>query len=285
MIGFYKKNIDYLEENAVLPDKRRYIIKNEGPKHFIDLDHYQNDSLDIHNWVPKYWSKAKEKFSADTLWEYGVLPWNLQWQMRNLEKAFQNGDGKLILKYSAEIGHYLADAHVPLHTTENYNGQLTNQHGIHGLWESRLVEVYYDDYDFFVGKSKYIDDVLSFSWEIIFESHNLLPNVLLFEKIASDSIGLDNKYAYESKGAGVKKVYSLKFSQLYHTMLNDMVQNRMRSSVIDVGSVWFTAWVNAGQPNLSCISLDSNLLKIETKDSLKVYNDEKKSKLNHRGHE
>ena len=31
------------------------------------------------------------------------------------------------MKYSAEIGHYIADAHVPLHANSNHNGQFTNQ--------------------------------------------------------------------------------------------------------------------------------------------------------------
>ncbi|MBL0103970.1 MAG: hypothetical protein IPP51_09590 [Bacteroidetes bacterium] len=57
---------------------------------------------------------------------------------------YQTGDGhernnpEGILYYSANIGHYVADAHVPLHCTENYNGQMTGQSGIHGFWESRL---------------------------------------------------------------------------------------------------------------------------------------------------
>ena len=43
------------------------------------------------------------------------------------------------------------------HTTENYNGQFTNQKGIHGFWESRIPELFYDEYDFITGKAKYID--------------------------------------------------------------------------------------------------------------------------------
>ena len=45
-----------------------------------------------------------------------------------------------VLRTAADLGHYLADAHVPLHTTGNYNGQRTNQTGIHALWETHNVE-------------------------------------------------------------------------------------------------------------------------------------------------
>ncbi len=42
-------------------------------------------------------------------------------------------DSIKILKYSADLSHYIGDAHVPLHTTSNHNGQLTNQVGIHAF--------------------------------------------------------------------------------------------------------------------------------------------------------
>ena len=40
LFQFYKKNIDYLTEHAVDPDKRRYSVKVEAEKHFIDIDDY-----------------------------------------------------------------------------------------------------------------------------------------------------------------------------------------------------------------------------------------------------
>jgi hypothetical protein len=30
-----------------------------------------------------------------------------------------------------------------------------------------------------------------------------------------------------------------------------MIERRMRDAIIAVGSVWYTAWVDAGQPNLN----------------------------------
>ena len=274
MIGFYKRNMDFLVENSVLPDKRRYIIKTEGPKHFIDLDHYGNDSLSLEDWVPIYWSKAKEKYGQDTLMEYGILPWNIQWMMRKLEKAFLNKDIKLILKYSSELGHYVSDAHVPLHTTENYNGQLTNQHGIHGLWESRLVELQFENYDFFVGKAIYQENPLRTIWEVIYESHQFLPQVFELEKVATDSIGKANKFSIERRGAAIQKNYSSQFSDVYHGLMGGMVQKRMRKSVLMVGSLWFTAWVNGGQPNLDSLIVDKILMNRETKDSIRAYQNE-----------
>ena len=38
MIGFFKENIQFLSENAVNPDSRRYAVEGEAEKHFIDAD-------------------------------------------------------------------------------------------------------------------------------------------------------------------------------------------------------------------------------------------------------
>src|SRR5690606_32801322 len=94
---------------------------------------------------------------------------------------FKTKDARAILKLAADLGHYIADANVPLHTTENYNGQLTGQHGIHGLWESRLPELFTDEYDFFVGKASYVDNIQLQAWEAVIQAHEALDSVLLFE--------------------------------------------------------------------------------------------------------
>ena len=81
-----------------------------------------------------------------------------------LTDAFKEKNQAKILKYSAEIGHYIADAHVPLHASSNHNGQLTDQKGIHGFWESRIPELLADkEWDFFIGKAEYIKNPLTLS--------------------------------------------------------------------------------------------------------------------------
>ena len=77
MIKFYKKNIEYITEHAVDPDKRRYAVEGEAPRHYIDIDHYHHDSLTPFQYVPKYWDSAVSKFSEDTLQAYGIVPWHV----------------------------------------------------------------------------------------------------------------------------------------------------------------------------------------------------------------
>jgi hypothetical protein len=251
MFGFYKEHIEFITEHAVDPDKRRYAVKGEAECHYIDIDHYAHGGLNPFDLVPRPWSKAVEKFTEDTLRMYGIVPWHIQLMKLKLQRAFENKNVDLILKYSAEIGHYIGDAHVPLHTTENYNGQLTGQRGIHGLWESRLVEINADYYDYFVGKSTYLNNPLDFTWEAVIQSSRGVDSVLRIEKELTKEFPSDKKYAYEQRGNTTVQTYSYEFSQEYHKRLGGMVERRMKAAIIAVGSFWYTAWVDAGQPDLN----------------------------------
>ncbi|MFT4779543.1 MAG: hypothetical protein ACJAU0_001789 [Flavobacteriales bacterium] len=259
LFGFYKEHINFISEHAVDPDKRRYGVKGEAPRHFIDIDHYCKDKPHCNPFLlmPRHWNDAVEKFSEDTLMEYGIVPWHISTMTYRLTKAFEEKNLKRILRNSAEIGHYVADAHVPLHTTENYNGQFSGQYGIHGFWESRLPELYEPNYDFFVGQASYIESPLAKAWEVVEASHNALDSVLRFEKELTEEYPEDRKFSYEERGRMLVKVYSEEFSNDYHQRLNGQVERRMREAVITVGSLWFTAWVNAGQPVLDDILPES----------------------------
>ncbi|MBU2020178.1 MAG: S1/P1 Nuclease [Bacteroidetes bacterium] len=251
MFGFYKEHIEYLTEHAVDPDKRRYAMDGEAQCHYIDLDHFGSNPEEVFDLVPQKWADAVAKYSEDTLQTYGIVPWHIVRMKFRLQKAFEEKNVDLILKYSAEIGHYIGDAHVPLHTTENYNGQLTGQRGIHGLWESRLVELNAEDYDYFVGKANYISNLNQYVWEIVKESHLAVDSVLEFEKLLSGEMSSDQKYAFEQRGTTTIKNYSKEFSQAYHHRLNGMVERRLKSSIKSVGDIWYTAWVDAGQPDIA----------------------------------
>ncbi len=250
MFGFYKEHIEFVTEHAVDPDKRRYAVEGEAQCHYIDLDHYYKPGENPFEIMPRKWKDAVSKFTEDTLQTYGIVPWHISVMKSKLQRAFETKNVDLILKYSADIGHYIADAHVPLHTTANYNGQLTGQKGIHGLWESRLVEINAENYDYFVGKATYVKSVLDYTWEAVEASHNALDSVLRIEKEITRTFPSDRKYAYEQRGNTTVQVYSKEFCSAYHAQLNGMVERRLRAAVIAVGSIWYTAWVDAGQPDL-----------------------------------
>lgn len=281
MIGFYKHNIQYLTENAVNPDRRRYAVEGEAPRHFIDLDVY-GDSAAYK--LPRYWDDAVEQYSEDTLQVYGIVPWHVNRVRYQLTDAMRIGDAKNILRLSADLGHYIADANVPLHTTENYDGQLTGQRGIHGLWESRLPELFSTDYDFFVGRATYIKNPQQAIWDAVIHAHEALDSVFGFEIAVTEKIGTDKKYSFETRGNATVKVYSREFSQKYHEIMDGMVERQMVRSVKMVGDFWYTCWIDAGQPDLDKL-IDFELSKEELEQRRLELKEWKEKTFHSREHE
>lgn len=333
MLVFYKKNIEYITDHAVDPDKRRYATKHEAVRHYIDLDVWGKPPFDN---VPRDWSDmlikftqvyvvnvkgdtlkvnarvgdmevaptdfvalekafAKEKsevemfayrdffwtnvqsqyyedewmidcdsiaklvgfpidcasaFADEHFTEDGIVPYHLVSMQKRLTKAFEDLNAKKILQLSAEFGHYIGDAHVPLHTTENYNGHLSNQRGIHAFWESRIPELFAEeDYDFWVGKAEYIDDPQAYFWDVVLTSHSYVDSVLLIEADLFQQMG-DRKYCFDERGTLQIKTECQEYARAYSLRMDGMVEQRMQASILSVASAWYTAWVDAGQPVL-----------------------------------
>ena len=251
MLVLYKPYIGYLEEHAVDPDKRRYAIPQEGPRHYIDIDHYGIYPYDS---LPRKWNDAVARYGSDSLNAHGIVPWWLQTMLTRLTQAFRDKNQSKILKLSAEIGHYIADAHVPLHASSNHNGQFTGQKGIHGFWESRIPELLAETnpgWDFLIGRAMYLSRPLDFIWSRVLESAAAADTVLRFEKTLSLHWPPSQRFGFEDRNGLLTRQYSTAYSQAYNKLLNGMVERRMRQSIFAVASFWYTAWVNAGQPSLT----------------------------------
>ena len=248
MLQLYKPNINFITEHAVDPDMRRYAVPEEGPRHYIDIDFYGKYPYDN---LPRKWNDAINKYSEDTLMQNGIVPWWVQTMLNRLTTAFKEKSQARILKLSAEIGHYIADAHVPLHANSNHNGQYTDQKGIHGFWESRVPELLADrEWDFFIGKAEYISNPGDFIWQRVLESAKAADSVLSIEKELTDNFPADQKFSFENRNGVTIRQYSSAFTRAFNTKLNGMVERRMRQSIFAIASFWYTAWVNAGQPDL-----------------------------------
>ena len=247
MIGFYKANIEYLTANATRPDSRRMVVPGEAPKHFLDVDRY-GDSAAYK--LPRTYADAVARYGEDSLLRHGIVPWNVVRMKNQLTAAFKAKDTDHILSLSADLGHYLADACVPLHTTRNYNGQLTGQRGIHGLWESRLPELLSADYDLFSGKAQYIERPTDAIWAAVIRSHAAVDSVLLFEKQLTAQVSDDQKFGYEQRGSQTVRTYSREFSKAYHARLNGQVERQLRYAAALIGNFWYTCWVDGGSPDL-----------------------------------
>jgi hypothetical protein len=149
----------------------------------------------------------------------------------------------------------MADAHVPLHASSNHNGQLTGQRGIHGFWESRIPELLAEkEWNFFIGKAEYIKTPADFIWKRVLESAAAADTVLKYEKQLSQQFPADQKFSFENRNGIIVRQYSTAFTKAYDQLLNGMIERRMRQSIFAVACFWYTAWVNAGQPDLTNLS-------------------------------
>lgn len=248
MMVLYKPNIAFITEHAVDPDKRRYAVAEEGPRHYIDLDNYgEYPFADL----PRKWEDAVAKFSEDSVRANGIVPWHIQIMLQRLTNSFREKNFSRIIKNSTELGHYIADSHVPLHASSNHNGQKTNQKGIHGFWESRAPELLAEkEFDFFIGKATYIKDPEKYIWDRVLESSLAADSVLLFERELTKEFSEDQKYSFEQRNGVVIRQYSSAFTIAFNKKLDGMIERRMRLSISSIASFWYTAWVNAGQPDL-----------------------------------
>jgi len=250
MITFYKHHISFIVNNAINPDQRRYAVKGEAERHYIDLDIYGKEA---YNTIPHKWNDAVKMYSEDTLKAYGIVPWHIELMKYRLTNAFRKRDVEQILKMSAEIGHYIGDCNVPLHTTHNYNGQYSNQYGIHGFWESRCVELFSDDYDYYMDRARYIENTQERAWQAVTQAHIALDSVFQTEHALTNEMGEDKKWSFEARFGRTIKTYSYDFSYRFHQRLNGQIERQMRAAIQMIGDFWYTAWVDAGQPDLDLL--------------------------------
>ena len=185
----------------------------------------------------------------DVLSAHGIVPYHLQAMQRRLTNAFKEQNLEQVMRISAEFGHYIADACVPLHTTSNYNGQLTDQVGIHAFWESRIPELFaVEEFDMIVGTASYIDDPATYFWDLVLGSHKEVGRVLQLEKELSLTYPSDQQFCFEDRNNVNLRTQCTEYAKAYNLAMNNMVEDRFRIAVKAVGDVWYTAWVDAGQP-------------------------------------
>ena len=251
---FFYNHADFLTEEASAPDIRKYTMndRTEFPRHFIDMENYSYTTPAA---MPRTLEEARNKFGRDSVERSGTLPWTIQEVMTKLTAAMKKKNREEILFLAANLGHYMGDAHMPLHTSVNHDGQLTDQKGIHALWESQLPEQFGKNYSYYA-EAHYIENVEQETWNILDTSHKLVAELLYNDKKLRMGkpvemlykIGANGQPATNSYGA---KIHSYEYAHVFHEMLAGMVESQMRSAIAETASFWYTAWVNAGKPDLS----------------------------------
>jgi hypothetical protein len=243
MIQFYKRHRIELENMAVLPDQRRYILDKEAARHYIDLDQYVISRI-----IFSDWEQIKSQFPEDSIQKHGIVPWHIPIVYKNLKQAFIKKDTISIIKLSAELGHYIGDAHVPLHTTSNYDGQKTGQTGLHSFWESRIPEILDSALEDWIGPAEYLSNIQKSAWEWVIDSNQEVAILIQKEKEISRQIPNNKKFTFEQKGTTLQKTPSLFYSKKYHQSLGNQIEKRFNAAIKHVSDVWYSAWVDGGQP-------------------------------------
>lgn len=254
---FFYNHIDFITQESTIPDLRKYTLndKAEHPRHYIDIENFGS-----YDSIPHQFDTAKKKYDEKFLSSNGILPWYIQDVMTKLTKAFKDKRKTEILFLAADLGHYIGDAHMPLHTSANHNGQLTNQKGIHALFESAIPEMFGKNYNYHTGEAQYIDNIELATWAMVQDSHSLVEPLLLIDRKLREKYTEDKMYLIDENGTIVKNKFNdLIFSKDYktdlHEALNGMVEKQIRKSIIATSNFWYTAWVNAGKPNLDNLDM------------------------------
>jgi len=273
---FFHRNMNEIVKNSVRPDVRRNEDKQEAPKHFIDLELYGDSAA----WkMPLHWSDALKKYGKDSLERCGYVPYYVITMKDRLTNAFRSGNKDSILFYAIDLGHYISDAHVPLHVSENYDGQLTNQKGLHSLWETMIPEMEIEHYDLHSRhKAHYLKHPENAIWEAVRQSHKLLHDVFAEEKAVTASFTDTTKYRVQMRKGREYKSYTSAFAKAYSERLGNTINQQLISSADLVADFWYTSWVDAGCPNLDKLipSFDKKKEKSDMKEEQGAF---KKNKL------
>ena len=257
MQTFFYNHLDFITQEASVPDLRKYTLRDkaENPRHYIDMENFGDVAS-----IPLPFEEAKKKYDEKFLADNGILPWYIQEIMTKLTKAFKDKRKNEILFLAGDLAHYIGDANMPLHTSANHDGQLSDQKGIHSLWESRLPELFAKNYKLNVPQAQYYEDVHKATWDMIHDTHSLAQPLLDIDKKLRTATPQNEVFKMDADGKVLKSkyntaIFSEEYAKKLHNELNGMVESQMRKAITATASFWYTAWVNAGKPDLS--DLDS----------------------------
>lgn len=236
---FFEANRAFIVERTIDPDLWRNAgFTEEPPNHFLDLDAYGAYPFTA---LPREYDEAVKKHGIDKLKANGLVPWRTHEMAGRLIRGFaalhKNGQyaHSDIRFFSAIVGHYIADAHVPFHAVLNYNGQLTGQTGIHNRWEDELFIRYQQQLAIKPGSLRSIDNERDFVFDVLLESSQLADDVL----------------AADRKAIGDRSVYDDRYFETLFSETRPILEKRVNDAINAVASVITSAWEQAGKPTLT----------------------------------
>ena len=230
--GFFEANRDFFSHHVAEPlDWLEKKPLTERRNHFLYLDHYGKFPFAS---LPRNYQTAVSKFTKSRLESSGVLPWQIGVYSLKLTAAMRDHDWEQTRLAAAYLAAYVAQAHDPFHTTEDFDGHLSGQPGVDLRFGSNLVDRYSLFFLLRPNDAIYLSDPTDHAFDACMSAHSWVENVLLADRRARG--GLSD--------------YTDEYYDLFYNEAGAILIRQLTDAAADVGSYWLTAWVNAGRPPL-----------------------------------
>jgi hypothetical protein len=221
------------------PDLWRNVGWEDDPNHFLDLGVPEFGAYPF-GALPREYGAAIEKFGMATLKRDGTLPWREQEEAGNLRRAMEGftrnspyAASDTVL-FAAVAAHYLQDATQPLHATNNYDGQMTGQSGLHARFETTLFERVQSNLTIAPAAPSPMPSARDAAFDALLASSQLVPALLAADKTAS---------------AGRDTYDDVYYEKLF-TATRAMLERQIAAAVTATASLIEGAWDQAGKPEL-----------------------------------
>ena len=234
---FFAANRVQVVEHSIDPDTYRTMgFTEEPPRHFIDLDAY--GPFPFTN-LPRDMKEAIAVRGQDFVTKNGTVPWRTEEVYALLRTAFRDlatvGYARDNVKlFSSVIAHYVGDSHQPLHAALNYDGQVTNQQGIHARFETELFDRYRDRLRIAPAPAAQIPNVREFMFTTLTDSFRQVDAIL-----AADLEAIKGRTLYDDG------YFAVMFEKT-----GPIMEKRMSAAASAVASMIMSAWIEAGRPAL-----------------------------------
>jgi hypothetical protein len=228
---------DYITLHSVDPDIRKRDDKTEPPKHFIDIDFYKEF---INGKMIEDKKELTAIYGDSMVTKQGLLPWATLDSYNNLIQAFKDKNKDKVLLYTSDLGHYVADGHQPMHTMLNYNGQLSNQKGVHARYEIKMVDKYIKDIEASITSAnvRKVEAPFQFIFDYI-DNANSVQSVLLDADITAVKMAGSNDNDEYLRLMWFKTKY--------------VTEMQFNTAVSDLASLIYTAWLESDKPDINDI--------------------------------
>jgi len=228
---FFEGNRSILLQHVTDPLEASEKTPSERHHHFLYLDKYGHFPFDS---LPRNYKAAVAKYTKAKLEANGLLPWQVGVYSEKLTEAMKAGRWEEARLDAAILANYVAEAHDPFNTTDNFDGRLTAQPGINERFGKTLIDKYSSFFPMRPNDAVYINDPTDRAFEACLSSHSWLEIILLADRNARRG---ENSYNDDY------------FDRFYNQAAAILIR-QLSDAATDVGSYWMTAWVNAGRPQL-----------------------------------